>query len=232
VTALREETDGAGPVGIDEPDAPRGGPRAARYTALAVGVVLVALIALLATRQPVDQKASVNSMLGHAMPKVTGTTMDGQVIDLDSFRGKTLVVNFFASWCTECVVEHPELKRFVDEHAAKGDAQVVSVAFGDQPSAVKDYFARNGGNWPVIVTDNGDAAVAFGVTAVPESFVVDESGQIVAHFEGVSAAQLDEVLATFASPAAGADSSSGAAPTTASPTNATPTTPTTPTTAR
>jgi hypothetical protein len=91
----------------------------------------------------------------------------------------------------------PELVRFRTEHAAVGDTEVVSIAFEDQPQALQDFFAAKGGGWPVVLNDDARMALEFGVTGVPESFVVAPSGQIVAHFNGVTAEALDGVIAQY-----------------------------------
>ncbi len=189
----------------------RGGPRAARYAAIAVGLVLVVFIALLATRQPVADQSTSNAIVGGAMPKVTGTTLDGQTIDLDTLRGKWVVVNFFATWCTGCRIEHPELVKFQQQHQAAGDVQVVSIAFNDQAAALKTFFQKEGGDWPVIVSDDGRAAIDFGVTGIPESFVIAPNQLVVAHFEGVSADALNAVIDRFDS-SAGSGTTSTVAP--------------------
>jgi cytochrome c biogenesis protein CcmG/thiol:disulfide interchange protein DsbE len=178
-------------------DEPRGGSHLARNLAIGVGVVLVLLVGLLATRQPSEDRFGPNPMVGRAVPKVAGTTLDGERFDIDALRGQWVVVNFFATWCTPCIIEHPELVRFRTEHAAVGDAEVVSIAFEDQPQALQDFFAAKGGGWPVVLNDDARMALEFGVTGVPESFVVAPSGQIVAHFNGVTAEALDGVIAQY-----------------------------------
>lgn len=190
----------ADPDGVDMPAAaPRGGPRAARIAAISVGVVLVLFVALLATRKAVsnDDRFGPNKLVGQAVPAVAGPTLSGGTVDIDQLRGKWVVVNFFATWCTPCIVEHPELVQFRKEHAAEGDAEVVSIAFDDTPDKIRDFFAAKGGDWPVVVGDTGKYAIDFGVTGIPESFVVAPNGQVVAHFNGVTRAGLDEVLAQY-----------------------------------
>jgi cytochrome c biogenesis protein CcmG/thiol:disulfide interchange protein DsbE len=185
----------------DEPDPSEtdggraGGRHLARTIAIAVGVVLVLFIGLLATRQPDAERFGANPMVGRAVPKVEGTTMDGSTIDIDTLRGKWVVVNFFATWCAPCIVEHPELVRFSEEHAEAGDAVVVSVAYEEEAERLREFFADEGGDWPVVVGDDARTALEFGVTGVPESFVVSPAGQIVAHFRGVTADGLDAVIA-------------------------------------
>jgi cytochrome c biogenesis protein CcmG/thiol:disulfide interchange protein DsbE len=161
---------------------------------LGVGVVLVALIVVLATSKSLDSRGISSELLGDAVPHVEGTTLDGETFDIDEHRGRWVVVNFFATWCTPCRTEHPELVRFTAEHEAAGDVEVVSVAFDDDAGSIQEFFDENGGTWAVIPEDTNRVALEFGVTAVPESYVVNPSGIVVAKFEGVTSAGLDEVI--------------------------------------
>jgi cytochrome c biogenesis protein CcmG/thiol:disulfide interchange protein DsbE len=195
--------DPTDPQHADSPDEPRGGRHLARYIALGVGVVLVLFVGLLATREPSEARFGPNPVVGKAVPAVSGTTIDGAPFDIDQLRGQWVVVNFFATWCTPCIAEHPELVKFSDEHARTGDASVVSIAYETEPQNLRDFFAARGGGWPVVVGDDARLALDFGVTGVPESFVVSPAGQVVAHFNGVTAEGLDQVIAEYSDPGAG-----------------------------
>ena len=192
-----------GNVGETGSDGRPGGSHLARILAIAVGIAALALVATLATRSPAADRFGANPLIGRAVPLVQGSTIDGTNFDIDTLRGKWVVVNFFATWCTPCVVEHPELVKFSDEHAATGDAVVVSIAYEEEPQRLRDFFAEKGGDWPVLVGDDARIALEFGVTGVPESFLVDPSGRIVAHFTGVTAEGLNEVIDNYTSAATG-----------------------------
>jgi cytochrome c biogenesis protein CcmG/thiol:disulfide interchange protein DsbE len=172
----------------------RRGSHAARWGALAVGLVLLALVVVLATSKSLDSRGISSELLGEPVPRVQGETLDGQTFDIDSYRGRWVVVNFFATWCTPCRIEHPELVAFEERHRASRDAQVVSVAFNNEADDIREFFEQNGGTWPVIPEDTDRVALEFGVTGVPESYVVDPNGIVVAKFEGVTADGLDEVI--------------------------------------
>jgi len=172
-------------------EAPSGGRHLARNLAIGVGIVLVLFVGLLATRSPSEERFGPNPLVGRAVPAVDGATLDGSTVNIDALRGKWVVVNFFATWCTPCIVEHPELVRFAEEHAADGSAQVISIAYDTEPESLRTFFAENDGDWPVVVGDDARLALEFGVTGVPESFLVAPSGQVVAHFRGVTADALD-----------------------------------------
>jgi cytochrome c biogenesis protein CcmG/thiol:disulfide interchange protein DsbE len=158
--------------------------RTAVWVVLPVAVVLSLLLVLLATRDPSSERETRSDLLGHLAPDVTGTTTDGDVFAIDAERGRWVVVNFFSTTCVPCIQEHPELVAFQRRHAAAGDATVVSVAFDDSAANVARFFEENGGDWPVLVADTGAIAVRFGVTGVPESYLVAPSGVVVSKFIG------------------------------------------------
>ena len=79
-------------------------------------------------------------ILGQAVPVVQGATLDGGSYDIDDHLGNWVVVNFFASWCTPCRVEQPELVKFDQEHPKAGDVEIVSVVFQDKEADVKAFF--------------------------------------------------------------------------------------------
>ena len=164
--------------------------------AAVVAVLAVAFVALLATRKPASTDSTAAAVVGELAPPLTGVGLDGAPFDLDKQRGQWVLVNFFATWCPPCVQEHPELVKFASDRA--GSAQVVSVAYGDTPERVRSFFADNGGDWPVL-TDSATSEAAsldYGVVKLPESFLVDPEGTVVAKLNGgATAAQLDELIA-------------------------------------
>lgn len=173
--------------------APRGGSKLARNAAIVVGLVLIALIALLATRG--TSKPISSQIVGQAAPDFSGQTLDGSTFRMANHRGEWVLVNFFATWCTPCRLEDPQIQQFVESH--KGEpVQVISVAFSDDADSIRDYWVKERNTWPVISSDTGLIALDFGVTKVPESYMVAPSGLVVAgFFGGVTAAGLDKVIA-------------------------------------
>lgn len=170
-------------------------PPRAPLVAACVGAVVVALIALLAA-SPKGPREADSPLVGRPAPPLSGATLDGRDFDLArDGRNAWTLVNFFASWCTACVVEHPELVRFAERHRDAGDARVVSVAFEDTPSAVRSFFAERGGGWPVLVSDTSRFALDYGVVKLPESYLVGPTGRVEAKvIGGVNADQLDALI--------------------------------------
>lgn len=172
--------------------------RLALWTVLPVAVATALLLVLLATRSPGSERAVSSRLLGEVAPLIEGPTIEGDMFDIDDHRGRWVVVNFFSTTCVPCIQEHPELVIFQEQHAALGDATVVSVAFDDSPSNVVAFFAEHGGDWPVLVEDTGSFAVRYGVTGVPESYLVAPTGVVAAKLlGGVTAAELDGRIAAL-----------------------------------
>jgi cytochrome c biogenesis protein CcmG/thiol:disulfide interchange protein DsbE len=168
--------------------------RTAVVVAVVLAVVLALLIGVLATREPATDRLSDSPLIGRAAPAITGTGFDGEAFDLDALRGRWVVVNFFATWCVPCRVEHPELVRFAEAHP--DDAAVVSVVFDDEPADVQAFFEENGGEWPVVPGEGTGVILDYAVSGVPESFVVSPNGVVVAKVTGgVTAEGLDQVIA-------------------------------------
>ncbi len=170
------------------PQAPPAGPRArpARWIAVSVGVVALGLVVLFATREPLGARFGQSPLVGQPAPELTGTTLTGAAaggtFDLADHRGRWVLVNFFATWCVPCRVEHPELVRFSE--AAGDGALVVSVVFDDEAEDVRRFFEERGGDWPVVDDPEARIALDYGVTGLPETFVVDPRGVVVHKFVG------------------------------------------------
>ncbi|MBA2281299.1 MAG: TlpA family protein disulfide reductase [Acidimicrobiia bacterium] len=163
--------------------------------AVGVLVFVALLVVVLATRQPAADRIAESPLLGQAAPAVAGTTLDGDRFSIADEQGRFVLVNFFATWCVPCQQEHDDLVAFSETHADRGDASVVSVVFDDATEDARAFFAENGGDWPVVVGDDGEIALDYGVLAVPESFLVAPDGSVLARVVGgVTAEGLESLL--------------------------------------
>ena len=105
-----------------------------------------------------------------------------RLVSLDAFRGKPVVLNFWATWCVPCYAEHPVLTASA---ASMGNSvQFVGVVYDDAEERIQDFLRRNGSNYPSVMDDQGKTAIAYGVYGVPETFFVSPTGTIVAKHEG------------------------------------------------
>ena len=195
------------------PGAPSGGARhrVVLWASLAVAIVLAVLVAVLASSGPASQVNAKSPLIGKPAPPIGGPNILAYpgappTVNLAGPPRHWVLVNFAASWCVPCQQEMPQLLTFAARHASASDAQIVTVAYqeGDQ-QALASYFKTRHVSWPVI-DDNG-AKVSYGVTGIPESYLIDPQGTVVAKLvNGVVADQLDALIAPFATPSAPAGS--------------------------
>jgi cytochrome c biogenesis protein CcmG/thiol:disulfide interchange protein DsbE len=154
------------------------GRRLAPFIALAVALVLAGLFVVLAGSKPSEDSAETN-LMGKPAPTATGEQLDGATFDLSRRKGDWVVLNFFQSSCIPCQQEHPELAKFVAAQQAQADgARFYTIAWADDRNAVQSFFADEGGDWPVVLDTKGSIAVAFGVSKVPETWIIDPEGNV------------------------------------------------------
>jgi cytochrome c biogenesis protein CcmG/thiol:disulfide interchange protein DsbE len=203
----------APPAPADQPSStPPSRTHTARWIAAVVGVVVALFIVLLATRPSADEGSADSPLLGKEAPATGGVPIsfsgasDGSgpsegsngsaaaAVSLDTFTGKYVLVNFFASWCIPCQDEQPALTAFNEAHSKTGDAAVLGVVYDDTASNVRRFVEEHGGGWPII--DSSKAKVDWGVRGVPESFLVDPDGVVLYHIVGgVKQDMLETLLA-------------------------------------
>lgn len=174
----------------DEPIRRRG--RLAPFIALAVAIVLAGLFVVLAGADASTNETASSPLLARPAPDATGELADGTSFDLARRKGSWVVLNFFTSTCVPCVQEHPELVRFADDQERLGTAgaDLYTVVYDETDrSTVADFFASRGGEWPVVFDDDGSFAVAFGVSQVPETWVVDPLGVVRQRYIGTITAE-------------------------------------------
>ena len=124
-----------------------------------------------------DPKLVPSPMIGKPAPAFALAGLrgnDGQVSNA-RFEGKVTLVNFFASWCVPCRIEHPLLM----ELARAGSVQIVGVNYKDKPEDALGWLRQLGDPYSLIGADrDGRAAIEWGVYGVPESYIVDRQGHI------------------------------------------------------
>lgn len=186
------------PAGDEAPPPAVAGLRKSRrvlWIAVAVAVPVCLLVIALANGQPAATRIANSPLVGKPAPAIEGTTVDGTSASLADFKGQWVVVNFFATWCVPCRVEHPQLIRFSQAHEAVGDAVVLGVVYSDNAQAVREFRDKEGGGWPMLADPKGRVALDYGVAGIPESFLISPDGVVAAKITGgVDAVRLDGVL--------------------------------------
>jgi cytochrome c biogenesis protein CcmG, thiol:disulfide interchange protein DsbE len=153
-----------------------------RWLAFAPLLVLVALAALFAGYAlKRDPHVQPHALVGKPMPALTLPELDsGRPAPIRAASEGPILVNFFASWCLPCEVEHPQLMAL----KAQG-VKVVGVAYKDAPANTQAFLTRLGDPFAERLVDrDGRAGLEFGVTGVPETYLVGSDGVILAKHTG------------------------------------------------
>lgn len=140
---------------------------------LIVFAVSVAVIFMLAKggEVPVAKKAAV----GLGAPDFQLRDTEGRTWDLSSLRGKVVLLNFWASWCDSCKEENPSLQALVNSEKGNEKFVFASVLYKDDPSKAIEYMKKNGIEFPLLI-DNKNVSSAYGLTGVPETFIIGKNG--------------------------------------------------------
>ena len=149
-----------------------------RFSPLTAGIVLaVALQANSLWAQHVHPVTSGSApLVGAAAVPFELKTMEGKAAGLETFRGKPLVINFFASWCDPCRDEMP----LINELAAKavGNYQVLGIAVEDSRAAVTEYAKEAKLAFPIALDLNSTVKRAYRIFGPPATFFIDRQGII------------------------------------------------------
>jgi cytochrome c biogenesis protein CcmG/thiol:disulfide interchange protein DsbE len=154
---------------------------AGAVAALVVGV-LVSALGRSATFDPV-------AVLGTPVPADSLPLMGGGTVRLDQLRGKTVIVNFWNSWCAPCQQEAPSLERFYAQHAGDQEFAMVGIVIDDSPSAIRQYVQARQIPWQIAFDPGSHAALDFGTTGQPETYAISPDGVIVAKRSGPATVQ-------------------------------------------
>jgi peroxiredoxin len=118
-------------------------------------------------------------------PHVRIATLSGEAVSTESLRGKVVLVNFWATWCADCLNEMPNL---VDTHrkfAPRGYETLAIAVQKDDPTLVAQFAARRALPFKVAVDGNGEAAESFDVPRVtPVSYLIDRQGRVLRRYIG------------------------------------------------
>jgi cytochrome c biogenesis protein CcmG, thiol:disulfide interchange protein DsbE len=171
-------------------------PRLVLWISLGMAAALAVLVTVLATSGQSGQESATSPLIGKPAPAIQGASiLGGPAVQLSAFKGKWVLVNFAASWCIPCRQETPDLLSFAQDHHQSGDATIVTVAYDEGDVSDLAAFLRGShSTWPAV--NDGQAVVDYGVAGIPESYLVDPSGTVVAKYDGgVVASQLNAFIA-------------------------------------
>jgi cytochrome c biogenesis protein CcmG/thiol:disulfide interchange protein DsbE len=166
-----------------------------RWTTLAVTAFVLALGALFVVAVLGDDAANHGSLLGRRAPAFELTAVeDGTPVTSESLRGRTIVVNFWNSWCIPCRQEHPALMAFYERHRDDPSFAMVGIVRDDTEEAAREYVESKQVGWTTAFDPGGAASIAYGTTGQPETYVIGPDGIVHAELFGPASLQDLEVM--------------------------------------
>lgn len=115
--------------------------------------------------------------VGDPAPDFLLAQLGGDPVQLSKLRGKTVFINFWATWCAPCKDEMPIIQQFYQQHR-NDNVVVLAVNVKDNADSAKGYFKDNGLSMPVLLDYTGNVPGGYRVTGYPESYFVDKNGKI------------------------------------------------------
>jgi len=119
-------------------------------------------------------------------PDFTLEDIEGRKVKLSDYRGKTVFLNFWATWCPYCVQEMPDLDKANKELMKRGDAVVITVAEEESAEVVKKFMEDNKLSLPALMDYDGKVGSIYGVSGIPVTFVIKKDGSVYGRIPGAT----------------------------------------------
>lgn len=154
-----------------------------RVATFSSGILLAGLIVAplgVAAESPVHLRPS---LVGHAAPRFTRVDLDGHAISLAQYRGKVVLLNFWATWCAPCRIEMPRFVEWQQRYGAQG-LQILGVSIDDDEPPVRSFASELRLNYPIVMGDAKLGRRYGGVLGVPITLLIDRRGIVRERLEG------------------------------------------------
>jgi cytochrome c biogenesis protein CcmG/thiol:disulfide interchange protein DsbE len=144
-----------------------------------IAIILGLCIVLLSAGTAVSQNP------GSAAPQFSLKDINGKEVSLSDFKGKVVILDFWATWCGPCRSEIPDFIALQKKYGGKG-LQVIGISVDKDKNALSKFYKDNGMNYPVALTDGAVESKYGGIRGIPTTFIIDKSGKIVKKYVGAT----------------------------------------------
>ena len=127
----------------------------------------------------------------YAAPDFTVLDQNGNQVRLSDYKGKPVVLNFWATWCPPCRAEMPDIQKLYDTYDTEGDDALIVLGIaapnmGSEQSeeGIKKFLEDNGYTYPVVMDTTGEIFNAYGIFSFPTTFMIDRDGNVFGYASG------------------------------------------------
>ncbi len=152
-------------------------------------ILFALMLAVCGTGGSVHSKSPAKTILA---PAFSLRDISGKTVTLSQFKGKVVILDFWATWCPPCREEIPHLVDFYNRYKGKG-VVIVGVALDDEGlRVVKPFVEKHKINYPVVIADDAVQSAYGPIQGIPTKFIIDQNGNIVAKLIGYQEIQAIE----------------------------------------
>lgn len=142
--------------------------------------------------EPVEKTATTEIAIGNIAPDFTLKNLSGDDVSLSDYKGKIVLLNFWATWCGYCDMEMPDLQKLDNEN---DDIVVLAIDVMENLDIVQEYINEGGYDFEVVLDSDGEIAKTYLVSAYPTSFFIDEEGVLLGEIRGMMTYEhMNEIL--------------------------------------
>jgi len=128
-----------------------------------------------------------------ATPALTLNTLQGEAVDLEQYKGKLVMVQFWATYCTPCRIEMPSMNRL--QSKLGDDFVILAIDMGEEAAEVQQFVDEVKPEFTILMDEDGSALAAWKVFAAPATFIVDPAGKILYTMFGATEWDSEEMVA-------------------------------------
>ena len=164
------------------------------FTLLAV--FAVASVAVMAARYTADESADPNAVakVGDQCPSFTVQMLDGDEVAIDSLRGKTVLINFWATWCPPCNEEMTRVEKEIVERFADEEFVFLPISRGEKPEVVSAWRTKKGYKFDTGLDIATEIFPLFAKTGIPRNYLIGPDGTILHYEVGYEPEHFDELV--------------------------------------
>ena len=142
---------------------------------IAVFIVAIGFILYFFSEQK-EETPKAKAVVNLKAPGFLLTDPSGKTYTLSELKGSVVFVNFWATWCPPCVEEMPSIQNLYNGFKDNKEFRMVTILYKDDYQKAMAFMKQNNYTLPVLIDSDGKSAKAYGVTGVPETYIVDKNG--------------------------------------------------------